>query len=83
MGRYNYLLSRVDYPRERGYRMEPTPLPDWIYVVITKQGDDKYLTVHSRIHVNKEVRVGSTYSVDFSDWDILEEVSGEISKRFL
>jgi hypothetical protein len=83
MGRYNYLLSRVEYPIERGYRIETTPLPDWIYVVITKQGDDKYLTVRSRIHMNKEVRIGPTYSVDFSDWDILKDLSGEISKRFL
>lgn len=64
--RYDHLLCRVEYPAERGYRMEPKQLPDWIHVTITEQGDSKFLTVHSRIHVNKEVKVGPSYSADLA-----------------
>lgn len=81
--RYDYLLCRVEYPEERGYRMEPEQLPDWIYVTITEQGNSKFLTVHSSFHVNKEVKVGPSYSADFSDRDILKDLSGKISARFL
>lgn len=81
--RYDHLLCRVEYPTERGYRMEPKQLPDWIHVTITEQGDSKFLTVHSRIHVNKEVKVAPSYSADFSDRDILKDLSGEVSGRFL
>lgn len=81
--RYDHLLCRVEYPAERGYRMEPKQLPDWIHVTITEQSDSKFLTVHSRIHVNKEVKVGPSYSADFSDRDILKDLSGEVSGMFL
>lgn len=81
--RYDHLLCRVEYPAERGYRMEPKQLPDWIHVTITEQEDSKFLTVHSSIHVNKEVKVGPSYSVGFSDRDILKDLSGEVSGRFL
>jgi hypothetical protein len=63
--------------------MEPKQLPDWIHVIITEQGDSKFLTVYSRIHVNKEVKVGPSYSADFSDRDILKDLSGKISGMFL
>ncbi len=81
--KYNHLLCRVEYPMENGYRMEPEQLPDWIYITITENNDNKYLTVHSRIHVNKEVKVGPNYSSEFSDRDIVKEQTGEISSRFL
>ncbi len=80
---YDYLLCRVEYPAERGYRMEPSKLPPWIHVVITEDGDSKWLTVHSRIHVNKEVRMSPSFSAQFSDWEILKDLSGKISKSFL
>lgn len=80
---YDYLFHRVEYPAERGYRMEPTKLPPWIHVVITEEGDSKWLTVHSRIHVNKEVRMSPSFSAQFSDSDILKDLSGKITKSFL
>ncbi len=81
--KYNHLLCRVEYPAERGYRMEPKELPDWIHVTITENNDSKCLTVYSRIHVNKEVRVGPSYSADFNDRDLLKDLSGQISSMFL
>lgn len=81
--RYDHLLCRVEYPAERGYRMEPKQLPNWLYVTITEQGDSKFLTVYSRIHVNKEVKINPSYSVNFSDRDILKDLSGKVSEMFL
>lgn len=81
--RYDHLLCRVEYPAEGGYRMEPKQLPGWIHITITEQDDSKFLTVHSRIHMNKEVKVGPSYSVDFRDRDIIKDLSGKISYRFL
>ena len=83
MRRYNFIFSRVEYPIERGYRMEHKLLPDWISISITKSGSSKYLTVYSRIHMNKEVRISPDYSTDFSDLEILKDLSGEIAHRFL
>lgn len=80
---YDYLFRRVEYPAEGGYRMEPAKLPPWIHVVITEEGDSKWLTVHSRVHVNKEVRMNPSYSAQFSDFDILKDLSGKITKSFL
>lgn len=80
---YYHLLVRVEYQSERGYRMETTPLPDWIHITITETLEDKYLEVHSRIHMNKRARVGPTYSLAFSDFEIIRDLSGEISRRYL
>lgn len=80
---YNYLLRRVEYPEKRGYRMEPFKLPPWIHVIITEDGDSRWLTVHSRIHVNKEVRMEPSFSSQFSDLDILKHTSVKISHAFL
>lgn len=81
--RYDYLLQRVEYPREGGYRMEPCALPHWMYVTITQEGDSKHLTVHSRIHVNKEVVMNPTYSAEFTDYEIIKDLSGKITHDFL
>ena len=81
--RYDYIMVRVDYPRERGYRMEARKLPNYMHITIDEHGDSKQLTVHSRIHVNKEVKVSPTYSPAFSDIDILRDLSGKISYMFL
>ena len=83
MRHYNHILVRKEYPQERGYRIEAKSLPDWIHLTITEGDDSKILTVHSRIHVNKSVEVGPTYSTDFSDRDIIKDLSAEISTRFL
>ena len=79
----HHLYRRVEYPMERGYRMEPYPLPDWIHITISTENGDKRLTVHSRIHVNKETKVGPSYHESFSYTDIVKDLSGEIGRRFL
>jgi len=83
--KYDYLFKRVEYPSEGGYRMEPVKLPPWIHVVITEDADTdaKYVDVHSRIHVNKSVRLPTSYGRGFSNKKILIDVSGEITHRFL
>lgn len=83
MTTYNHLLTRVEYPRERGYRMEPSPLPSWIYITIEEEKGSKHLTVHSKIHVNKRSKVGPSYSMEFTDYEILKDLSGEIARRYL
>lgn len=80
---YDHLYARVEYPRERGYRMEPQPLPDWIRVEIVQQGISKVVIVRSRIHVTKEVQLPTTYSVEFTDREILISVSGEVTRRWI
>jgi hypothetical protein len=80
---YNHLYYRVEYPAERGYRMETCPLPDWIHLTITEYGDSKRLTVHSRIHVNKSVPMDPIYSNQFTDQEIIKDLSGKISHAFL
>jgi len=79
---YNHIYKRVEYPRERGYRMEPYPLPRYMYITIEK-GDSKRLIVHSRIHVNEETKVGPSYSNELSDAEIIKDLSTEIAWRFL
>lgn len=63
--------------------MEPYDLPDWIYITVTRDGDSKYLTVYSRIHVNKEVIVGPSYSLEWSDQAVIKELSGRIYSGFI
>lgn len=58
-------------------------LPGWIHVEIHEEGSTKWLTVHSRIHVNKCVKIGPDYSSAFLDQEILKDLSCEIRRRFL
>ena len=81
--KYDYLLYRVEYPAERGYRIEPQMLPDWIHITVTNDGESKYLVAHSRIHINRDVKIGPDYSTDYSDRDIIKDLSSEVSTRFL
>lgn len=83
INKYNHIVSRVEYPQEFGYRMEPKQLPDWIHFTITEEGNTKFVTVCSRIHVNKKVRVGPEYSNEFTDHEIIIDVSGKITHMFL
>jgi hypothetical protein len=80
---YHHLYNRVDYPMEHGYRMEPMPLPNWMHISITQDGDNKQLIVHSRIHKNKEVKINPVYSHKFTDRDIIKDLSEKIYDRFL
>ena len=81
--RYDHLYARVEYPAERGYRMESSPLPPWMHITITETTHSKYLTVYSRIHVNKEVKVDPSYSKAFDDRAIIIDLSGKIAGMFL
>ena len=79
---YHHIIVRVDYPREGGYRREPKSLPSWIHLTVTEDVKGKYLTVHSQLHVNKAVKVGPTYSSSYKDYELIEDLSGEIARRF-
>ena len=79
---YTHMFIRKDYPG-CSYRMEAKELPRYIHVTITEKGDTKYLTVHSRIHVNKEVRLSPDYSASYSDKDLLEDHTAEVYRRFI
>lgn len=80
---YTHLVQRVEYPRERGYRMEAYPTPHTMYLTITEKDNSKFLTVHSKIHKNKEIVMNPSYSCDFSDQEIIKDLSAEIHQRFI
>ena len=88
MATFNFIYYRQEYPQERGYRMHAEKLPDWIKVNIGYQPDGtgsccKRLYVESRIHVNKRVKVGPDYSADYTEKEMLIELSSEIYRRWL
>ena len=64
-------------------RVGARELPPWLHVTITEDADSKWLTVYSRIHVRKEVRMQPTFSTAFSDFEILRQLSSTISRTFL
>lgn len=72
---YDYHYVRVDYPLERGYRMEARSLPSWLKIKITRIDSTKYVTILSSIHVAKETELSYCYSSQFSDAYILKDVS--------
>lgn len=81
---YRHTYCRVEYPQERGYRMEPRPIPDWMSIEIhtDKENDSKQMVVHSRIHVGRVFPMQPVYSCDFSDKQLLTELAAEVSHRF-
>ena len=83
MSTYHRIYQRVEYPMERGYRMEPVQLPTWMHIEIDTVDGSKHLTVHSRIHVNREVQVHPCYSTDFTDAEIIKDLSGKIYNMFI
>lgn len=85
VNKYRHLYHRVNYPSENGYRIESYQLPDWIYITVTtiKEENSKYLTVHSRLHLNKEVVVNPVYSCNFTDDEVIKDLSAEVSGMFL
>ena len=46
----------------------------WLTVRITEEGDTKYVNILSRIHVNKDKRLGNCWSSEFSDAQILADI---------
>lgn len=45
----------------------------WLSVRITRVGGSKFVDILSTIHVAKSTRLTVSYSVDFSDYDILRD----------
>lgn len=82
MREYHHLYCQVR-PNPFGYYWEVSPLPDWIHLTIEEIKGSKVLKVISRIHVDTCKQVGPSYSTDFSDQDIIKDLSGEISGRYL
>lgn len=73
-----YTFVYVRQYEAHGYRTVPQPLPNWLKVEIRTEGDSKVAYVHSRIHVNRVVALNPTFSTDFSDADILKDLSAKI-----
>ena len=80
---YKHTLVQVHYSRENGYRWEPRALPDWIHIEIVDKENSKVVYVCSRIHVNKRERFPTGYSNEFSDYEILRDVSGEVLRMWV
>ena len=49
-------------------------LPSYLSIEIKKDGDTKYVYVNSTIHVNKQLEVPHSYSLDWSDEEILNDI---------
>lgn len=76
--RYDHVYVRVEYPGERGYRMEAKALPSYLHLTISEEGRSKVLTVHSRIHVTKEKKINPVFSNSFTDVDIIKYLTSKI-----
>ena len=49
-------------------------LPSYLSFEIRQQGDTKHVYVNSTIHVNKQLKLPHSYSLDWSDEEILNDV---------
>lgn len=49
-------------------------LPSYLSIEIRQQGNSKHVYVNSTIHVNKQLEVPHSYSLDWSDEEILNDV---------
>ena len=78
---YHSLLEEIREPL--GTRFVARDLPPWLHVTITEDADSKWLTVYSRIHVGEKVMMQPTFSTEFSDFEILRQLSPTISLAFL
>lgn len=50
------------------------PLQDWYQIEITELDGSKYVTFHSRIHVNKAKPCPFCWGTSFTDAEILQDV---------
>lgn len=55
-------------------RSYPTYLP-WVTIEIGLEGDTKFVTVVSTIHVNKRKMLDHCYSATWNDWDIVNDIN--------
>lgn len=74
---YNHLLFRREL-QGPFHEWVAEQCPHWLHITITSDGESKWLTVHSRIHVNKEVKLNPSYSTEFSDRDIIKDLSAKV-----
>lgn len=49
-------------------------LPSYLSIEIRQQGDTKYVYVNSTKHVNKQLKSPHSYSLDWSDEEILNDI---------
>ncbi len=82
--KYNYLAAKKyqNHPFPKGYYWRHVPLPDYQHIEITHTETGKYVKFCSRIHVNKLVSIGPSYSLEFTDDDIIRDLSGQICHRY-
>ena len=79
---YRYLY-RKEY-NAFGYRWVRYDLPSWIYLTVEFKGiHGKVLVVHSSIHVNKRVVMNPSYSDEFTDDEIIKDLSAKVSQQFI
>ena len=78
---YHHLYYKAYEPF--GYRWQIKKLPSWIKFSIEEKNDSKYLVVYSRLHKNKRVEMTPTYSDQFTDEEIIKDMSGKITEAFL
>lgn len=82
MALYNYTYyQHRDGPF--GYTWQTRRLPNWLNFEIVTEDGSKIVVVHSRIHVRPTVRMTPSYSTDFTDEDIIKDMSSKILDQFV
>jgi len=82
--KYDYLL-KIEYqhhPLPRGSYWAQKPLANYHHIEIHHTKTGKYVYFYSRIHENKLTLINPSFSNDFTDHEIIKEVSGKIAYRF-
>jgi|11BtaG_2_1085332.scaffolds.fasta_scaffold02518_4 hypothetical protein len=80
--KYNYLLVREYQHWPRVYYWVQRPLADYYHIEIHHTKTGKYVYFYSRIHVNELTLINPSFSNDFTDHEIIKDVSGKIAYRF-
>lgn len=81
--KYNYLLKKeYQNPPFPKFYWKQRPLPKYQHIQITHTETGKYVMFYSRIHENKLTSIDPSFSNDFTDHEIIKEVSGKIAYRF-
>ena len=65
-----------------GYSWRTRKLPDWLKYEIIVEGDSKVVTCYSRIHKNTIVKMNPSYSTEWSNIDIIKDISANICIKF-
>ena len=83
--RYTHTYYKKYYPEKGGYRWLIKDLPSWIYLTIEENAklENKQLVVHSKIHIGKKFNINPTYSNEFTNEEIIKDLSGKIYRDFI